>query len=91
LLSAYQGFERRVATFYDLSGIPAGVQARASNSHKLLSSNGGGGERYGKGVSKLRHVWITLSGPYCFFSSFNAYSNVISGYRSIMATDSPAP
>jgi hypothetical protein len=22
LLSAYQGFERRVATFYDLSGIP---------------------------------------------------------------------
>ena len=36
----------------------AGVQARASNSHKLLSSNDGGGERYGKGVSKLRHVWV---------------------------------
>jgi hypothetical protein len=36
----------------------AGLQGRASNSRKLLSSNGGGGERYGKGVSKTRHVWI---------------------------------
>jgi hypothetical protein len=36
----------------------AGLQEQASNSRKLLSSNGGGGERYGKGVSKLRHVWV---------------------------------
>ena len=34
------------------------MQERASNSRKLLSPNGGGGERYGKGVSKLRHVWV---------------------------------
>jgi predicted nucleic acid-binding protein len=27
LLSAYQGFERRVATSYDLSGIPAQIRA----------------------------------------------------------------
>ena len=36
----------------------AGVQAQAPNSRKLLSSHDGGGERYGKGVSKLRHVWV---------------------------------
>jgi hypothetical protein len=36
----------------------AGLQEQASNSRKLLSSNGGGGERYGKGVSKLRHVRV---------------------------------
>ena len=36
----------------------AGVQAQASNSRKLLSSNGGGGERYGKGVRKSRHVGV---------------------------------
>ena len=35
----------------------AGLQEQASNSRKLLSSNGDGGERYGKGVSELRHVW----------------------------------
>jgi hypothetical protein len=35
-----------------------GLQEQASNSHKLLSSNDGGDERYGKGVSKLRHVWV---------------------------------
>jgi len=29
----------------------AGLQEQASNSRKLLSSNGGGCERYGKGVS----------------------------------------
>ena len=34
------------------------MQEQASNSRKLLSSNGGGGERCGKGVSKLRHVWV---------------------------------
>jgi hypothetical protein len=34
------------------------LQEQASNSRKLLSSNGGGGERCGKGVSKLRHVWV---------------------------------
>ena len=36
----------------------AGLQEQASNSRKLLSSNGGGGERYGKGVSKSRHVRV---------------------------------
>ena len=36
----------------------AGVQAQASNSRKLLPLNGGGGERYGKGVRKSRHVWV---------------------------------
>jgi len=36
----------------------AGLQEQASNSRKLLSSNGDGGERYGKGVSELRHVWV---------------------------------
>jgi hypothetical protein len=34
------------------------LQEQASNSRKLLSSNGDGGERYGKGVSELRHVWV---------------------------------
>jgi hypothetical protein len=34
----------------------AGLQEQASNSRKLLSSNGDGGERYGKGVRKSRHV-----------------------------------
>jgi len=33
-----------------------GLQEQAPNNRKLLSSNGGGGEHYGKGVSKLRHV-----------------------------------
>jgi len=42
-------------------------------------------------IALLTRQWITLSGPYCFLRSFNAYSNAISGYRSIMATDSPAP
>ena len=36
----------------------AGLQEQASNGRKLLPSNGGGGERYGKGMSKLRHVWV---------------------------------
>ena len=36
----------------------AGVQAQASNSRKLLSSNGGGGERYGKGLRKSGHVRV---------------------------------
>ena len=35
----------------------AGLQEQASNSRKLLSCNGDGGERYGKGVRKSRHVW----------------------------------
>src|ERR1019366_5343253 len=35
-----------------------GVQAQASNSRKLLPSNDSGGERYGKGVMKSRHVWV---------------------------------
>jgi hypothetical protein len=34
------------------------LQEQASNSRKLLSSNDGGGERYGKGVSKSRHVRV---------------------------------
>ena len=34
------------------------MQEQASNSRKLLSSNGGGGERYGKGVRKSGHVWV---------------------------------
>jgi len=36
----------------------AGWQEQAPNSRKLLSSHGGGGERYGKGVRKSRHVWV---------------------------------
>src|SRR5260221_9724495 len=36
----------------------AGLQEQASNSRKLLSSNGGGGERYGKGLRKSGHVWV---------------------------------
>jgi hypothetical protein len=36
----------------------AGVQVQASNSRKLLSSNGGGGERYGKGLRKSGHVRV---------------------------------
>jgi hypothetical protein len=36
----------------------AGVQAQASNSRKLLPSKDSGGERYGKGVRKSRHVWV---------------------------------
>jgi len=36
----------------------AGLQEQALNSRKLLPSNGGGGERYGKGVRKSRHVWV---------------------------------
>ena len=36
----------------------AGLQEQASNSRKLLSSHDGGGERYGKGVIQLRHVWV---------------------------------
>src|SRR5437763_16041637 len=31
----------------------AGVQAQTSNSRKLLSSHGDGGERYGEGVSEM--------------------------------------
>jgi len=34
----------------------AGLQEQASNSRKLLRSNGRGGERYGKGVRESRHV-----------------------------------
>ena len=34
------------------------MQEQASNCRKLLLSNGGGGERYGKGVRKSRHVWV---------------------------------
>jgi hypothetical protein len=34
------------------------LQEQASNSRKLLPSNGGGGERYGKGVRKSHHVWV---------------------------------
>ncbi len=34
----------------------AGLREQASNNRKLLSSHGGGGERYGKGVSTSRHV-----------------------------------
>ena len=34
----------------------AGLQEQAPNNRKLLSSNDGGGERYGKGVRKSRHV-----------------------------------
>ena len=36
----------------------AGLQEQASNSRKLLRSNGRGGERYGKGVRKSRHVRV---------------------------------
>jgi hypothetical protein len=36
----------------------AGLQEQAPNNRKLLSSNGGGGERYGKGVRKSRHVRV---------------------------------
>src|ERR1035438_3393814 len=36
----------------------AGLQEQASNSRKLLSPHGGGGERYGKGVRKSCHVWV---------------------------------
>ena len=36
----------------------AGLQEQASNSRKLLPSHGGGGERYGKGATRLRHVWV---------------------------------
>ncbi len=36
----------------------AGLREQAPNSRKPLSSNGGGGERYGKGVRKSRHVWV---------------------------------
>ena len=34
------------------------MQEQASNSRKLLRPNGSGGERYGKGVRKSRHVWV---------------------------------
>ena len=34
------------------------MQEQASNNRKLLSSNDGGGERYGKGVSESRHVLV---------------------------------
>ena len=34
----------------------AGFQEQASNNRKLLRPNGRGGERYGKGVTRLRHV-----------------------------------
>src|ERR1700688_289834 len=34
----------------------AGFQEQASNNSKLLRPNGRGGERYGKGVTRLRHV-----------------------------------
>ena len=36
----------------------AGLQEQASNDHRLLLPNGSGGERYGKGAGKLRHVWV---------------------------------
>jgi hypothetical protein len=36
----------------------AGLQEQASNSRKLLLSHGGGGERYGKGATRLRHVRV---------------------------------
>ena len=36
----------------------AGVQAQASNSRKLLTPNGDGGERYGKGLRKSGHVRV---------------------------------
>jgi hypothetical protein len=36
----------------------AGLQEQASNDHRLLLPNGNSGERYGKGVRKLRHVWV---------------------------------
>jgi len=55
LLSAYQGFERRVATFYDLSGIPldfflGDVQRRGllfafGFAAQLVSGNASSGER----------------------------------------------
>src|ERR1035441_5402247 len=35
-----------------------GLQERVSNSRKLLPFNDGGGERYGKGVRKSRHVRV---------------------------------
>ena len=35
-----------------------GLQEWVSNSRKLLPFNDGGGERYGKGVRKSRHVWV---------------------------------
>src|SRR5260370_41080871 len=35
----------------------AGLQEQASNSRELLPSNGGGGERHGKGARTTRHVW----------------------------------
>ena len=34
------------------------MRKQASNNRKLLSPHGGGGERYGKGVSTLRHVRV---------------------------------
>src|SRR6266849_8460263 len=34
----------------------AGFQEQASNNRKLLRPNGRGGERYGKGVTRFRHV-----------------------------------
>src|ERR1700730_14873256 len=34
----------------------AGFQEQASNNRKLLRPNGRGGERYGKGVTRLRHM-----------------------------------
>src|SRR5271169_7214439 len=34
----------------------AGFQEQASNNRKLLPPNGRGGERYGKGVTRSRHV-----------------------------------
>jgi hypothetical protein len=36
----------------------AGLQEQTSNSRKPLSSNDGGGERYGKGVRKSHHVRV---------------------------------
>jgi hypothetical protein len=36
----------------------AGLQEQASNNRKLLPSNGGGGERCGKGATRLRHVRV---------------------------------
>jgi len=36
----------------------AGLQEQASNSRKLLSPNGDGGERYGKGLRKSGHVRV---------------------------------
>jgi hypothetical protein len=36
----------------------AGLQEQASNNRRLLPSNDGGGERYGKGARKSRHVRV---------------------------------